>query len=410
MREEENPLEFEFDKIKQYIINPIEVGLWETTFIPLPFNNFIKMINNFFEHNSTQPISLITTLSNMYYIANPRYRQEYNIEEDVENHIKEFILTHKIEMINNQLTINNEFFFISPYRSYTYPSKIRVLSLHKTLGENLQKILEKLEYASLEKMRKRFSPKNILFEPYFFYTDKISNIIFSSTQEELDYLDRAFYSHNNEESMRMIGKAFESTLTRVYETLLRKDASLISSIGKLLSNIESEVKKILTDKNEVEKYTLENIQERIFKKCSSLEKENEKSVQKTIYEFREIAKNIAENKESQLTNTDQVLFPNAIQDQIQNILELRNQVSHHNTTISTNENSINMLFSYIQVYLWWEEASQTIKNWDGTKKEIIKEFEGLKTNKEILNFRYFSEKSLPLNPVRSRYVPSLPPQ
>ena len=48
MGKEENPLEFEFDKIKQYVINPIEVGLWETTFILLPFNDFINMINNFF--------------------------------------------------------------------------------------------------------------------------------------------------------------------------------------------------------------------------------------------------------------------------------------------------------------------------------------------------------------------------
>ena len=392
MGKEENPLEFEFDKIKQYVINPIEVGLWETTFIAQPLTEFSHMINNFFQPISNQSIPLLTTLSNMYYIANP-INQGYNINAEEQKYINDFISTHKIEIINNSLRINNESCVILPYSHYTYAPKIRVLSLHKTLGENLQNILNELKYASFEKMEKRFSPKNILFEPYFFYTSQISDSIFSSTQEELDYFKNAFDSYNNknnEESMRKIGKAFESTLTRIYETLLRKDASLISSIGKLLNNIESEVKNILTDENEVKKYTLNNISQTIYKECKNLENNNEDSVQKTINVF----KGIAESIEMQLKKTDQVLFPNIIQGEIQNILELRNQVSHHNTTISTNENAINMLFSYIQVYLWWEEASQSITNWDASKKEIIKKFEELRKDKTILNFRYFSEKCL----------------
>jgi len=390
----------EYKKIKQYIINPIETGLWETTFnlIPQEPNSFISRMHNFFQqshqiHNSS--IQIRTVLSNMYSIANPIY-QSYNISSEDNKYIKNFIKTYNIQMIDNYLTIDKEFIFISQTNNL-----IKILSLNKTLGENLKKIFTDLNYATLETKEKRFSPKAILFQPYFYYTQIISYALFSSTQEELSYFRRAVTSYNNssqqylfnnnhqyEESIRMIGKAFESRLTHIYETLLRKDASHLSSIGKLLSSIENEVKNILENTNQQKKYTIPSISKEIYKKCKDLEKTNEQNSQTIINTFKEIAKII----EKQLQSTDNVLFPPQIQKELENVQILRNQVSHHNTTQSTQENAISMLFSYIQIYLWWQEASQSIQNWDGTKKEIIEEFEELKKESKIMKLNSFLEK------------------
>jgi hypothetical protein len=388
--------EDEYKKIKQYIINPIETGLWETTFnlIPQEQNSFITYMHNFFQQSQQayNATNIITVLSNMYNITNNTIYQSHEHSD----YIKKFIETYNIQMIQNHLTIDKEFIFISQ----THNNYIKILSLNKTLGESLEKMFTELKYATLEKKEKRFSPKAILFQPYFYYTQIISDDLFSSTQEELNYFSRAITSYNSsqqylfnnnhqyEESIRMIGKAFESRLTHIYETLLRKDASHLSSIGKLKNSIENEVKNILENTNQQKKYTLSSISKEIYKKCKDLEKTNEPNPQTIINTFKEIAKKI----ENQLQNTDNVLFPYPIQIELENLLILRNQVSHHNTTQSTQEDVLSMLFSYIQIYLWWQEASQSIQNWDGTKKEIIEEFEELKKESRIMKFNSFLEK------------------
>jgi len=447
--------EDEYKKIKQYIINPIETGLWETTFnlIPQEQNSFISYMHNFFQqsqqlYNST---NIITVLSNMYNIANTAIHQSYNISDKDIDYIKSFIERYNIKMIQNHLIIDQEFIFISQ----TNNNYLKVLSLNKTLGDSLEKIFTELKYATLEKKEKRFSPKSILFQPYFYYTQIISDDLFSSTQEEFNYFNRAVSSYNNssqqylfnnnhqyEESIRMIGKAFESRLTHIYETLLRKDASHLSSIGKLLNSIENEIKNILENTIQPKKYTLLSLSKEISKKCQELEGENEQDSHEIINTFKEIANtlilenpsqpkkytllniskeiskkcNILEKNnqdtqtvitefneivkviETQLQTTDNVLFPNQIQKELEKVLRFRNQVSHHNTTQSTQEDVISMLFSYIQIYLWWQEASQSIKNWDEDRKEVIKEFEKLKIDDKIIEFNSFLEtKYIPKN-------------
>ena len=389
--------ENEYKKIKQYIINPIGIGLWETTFniLPQEEDSFLSFINNFFQNPQERTYSMnniITILSNMYDTNNTF--MEYNISDKNKNYIKKFIERHKIKKNQNYLTIDEEFFFISQ-NNYN----IKILSLNNTLGDNLEKICEELKYATLEKKDRLFSPKAILFEPYFNYVEIISDNLFDSRQEEVNYFNRALKSYNNsefsinnhkyEESIRIIGKAFESKLTHIYETLLRKDASHLSSIGKLLSSIEDELKKILENTNQQRKYTNESISKEIYHKCKELEKNNEESPQKIINIFRDIATKI---KEQLKTTENRVLFSPKIQIELDNMISLRNQVSHHNTTQSTQENAISMLFSYIQVYLWWQEISQSVQNWDGTKKEVIEEFEELKQNDEIMKFNSFLEK------------------
>ncbi len=396
----------EYNKIKQYIINPIENGLWETTFSNNPSqpDSFVSYIYNFFQQTQQYNDYIITVLSNMYYIANPpAINQSYNIPDNYNIRIKKIIEKYNIKIIQNNLIIDEEFLFI--FQS-TNSRKSTILSLSKTLVNNLEKIFEELEYnGTVEKKEKRFSPKAILFQPYFFYVQIISHDLFSSTQDELNYFNRAItaynsshhqYSfHNNhqyEESIRMIGKAFESRLTNIYETLLRKDASHLSSIGKLKNSIESEIKNILQITNQQREYTISSISEEIYRKSKSLERTNEQKPQKIINTFKEIAKAI--EKQLQHNNDDKVLFPPEIQKELENLLELRNQVSHHNTIQSTQENAISMLFSYIKVYLWWKEVSQHIQNWDGTKKEVIEEFERLKKDNSILKFKSFLEKPI----------------
>ena len=399
-----NKLEQEYHKIKRYIVNPIEVGIWETTFKVKERKeaSLFFYIKKFL--NSSQ-LSLADEIKNilfyMYNVVHSIHNNYDFIEKDRKDFIKELIEKYKINIYNDSIVIDNEFFFIYS-ENLIY---IKIFSLNKTLSENIEKILKEGEYASLEKREKRFSPKVILFQPYFFYTKIISHDLFYSSQEVLNYFNRAldlymygdrsnkgrYYkfmqNHEYEESIRMIGKAFESTLIHMYETLLRKDASHFSSIGKLLNSIKAEINDILEKKT---KYTLKTVSTKISTICQKLEKNKEKETSKILNEFKNIAREIKEQLNNK--NTDNVLFPNQIQQEIENVLKFRNQVSHHNTIQSTQEDVINMLFSYIQIYLWWQEASLSIKNWDGSKKEIIEEYEQLKKEMNIMKFNSFLEK------------------
>ena len=211
--------ENEFKNIKKYISSPINIGLWETQFIiinPPNIHSLIKYINNSKKKylNINQVNNIISILSTMYNLCSDT-NHSHECQE-----IKSIIEDNKIFIQNDIITIDKEYFFITDFNNNTF----KILSINKNVSLKLEDIMKKIGYAFLQSRKKVFSPKNILFAPYFFYTNIISKNIFSN-YEALDYFNRGIGHYNTqqyEESMRMLSKAYEATLQIYMKLYLEK--------------------------------------------------------------------------------------------------------------------------------------------------------------------------------------------
>ncbi|MBU1668753.1 hypothetical protein KKC13_10065 [bacterium] len=408
--------ENEIKRIEKYLENPINTGLWESTFqIKSNLENQESLVKYYVEkHNVTKKHTYNNFQEREY------YSKPYQVLNDIVGTSRDFaqdaILLQKfkqeVSKIRENLRIENGFFisskgifFIKKFPNYSIDRTFTVLSLNEEVITFLEKTFNDIGYASLQQRIKIRSEEDIYY-PYFFYTnfyiynllDNRSYIFLNQKEENYfresiklhfhlleelnqpsDPLNPNYKVHSYESCMIQIGHAVEVKLREVYTYLFHKETTNIQSLGGLLSEIEKEVKSILRSNNSsLGNTTSKKGFTKIFDLCRELSQEtlsdNEKKI---VSALRIIAKEIEKGDKSNKQNINQkensVLFPKTIYTSIELLKNYRNKVAHPNKPL-THLESTKMLFSYITVSLWWQEMCQKIDNWDISSEEIVKKF------------------------------------
>jgi len=179
--------------------------------------------------------------------------------------------------------------------------------------------------------------------------------------------------------MRILGKAFEATISHIYETLFRVDVSETSNIGNILKKIEIETKTIVNPKSDEKQFT--KVSKQIFDLCQELREHNGLSSCEVLNKFQKLGETIKlQEKQPNKANSESILFPKNIQRHLDIVKEYRNTIADHTQEVLVYNDVIKMLFSYIQICLWWKNSYEKIKNWDSDRKSILEEFVNMKNS------------------------------
>lgn len=267
------------------------------------------------------------------------------------------------------------------------PSSITIVSPNKKILQYISNLFKELGIDDKKYFYKIYSPENSLMELYVpmvnammqsnFLNDKS---VLKNISQGLDEIKEERFAH----CIRAIGIGAEETLVEVYETFIR-DKAKEAPLGNILSDLNNKIQLILFGKS--------NKKEGDFKKAktslgSLIENEKSKSnknndfldflifFQKQVIQILERSnKFIDEYSEQSIKNQSLPIFPSYVLRCLNDLITLRNRVSHRIergtsiVNVGYIESSI-AIRSFIGLVYWWQKEKIQI-DYNLRRKEII---------------------------------------
>lgn len=378
-------------EIIEFLSNPIEKGLWESKFLWSEndgvFSKLLIKDDDYLQQKST-PYNILLILD---YLSKKNKEKNFHVRplaneisslvskceiSDYDKYISFY--EEEVESLyigNSRIIINGKSSFVYQIPNYQNPY-LKILSLNREANEKIFKIFKSLNYLSTQSVRKVYSPKDILINPFFVYVDIISKDLFEDFSQNQFFQEsyKSFLSQEHENSMSKIGKLCEYTLTEIYETLFREFAPDGSTIGKLHSSIYSKVKKAL--ENPKKKNEEANFDE-LYEKANNLKgvkviddlKSTIRLLAELLKKDQKFSKNILEKNDEEYSFVN--IFPKHIALYLKKILNYRNSVAHNSGVYFGYIDNLKMLFYYISFHTWWVDTYSCI-DWKKNETEIIK--------------------------------------
>jgi len=294
------------------------------------------------------------------------------LQKDFEGEIQRYkSMNNKVSIERERISINEKFSLFSDE-----DDQLHLIALDKEIFIIISDILKLLNIFQSEKVRRIFSPEELLLNPYYAYSDIYSKKLFDDARS-LSLFNNSYTKFKEEEyehSISDLGKATEILLTNIYETLFREKISDGDTIGKLSNKLESSIDNLYQKSKKVLEYP--NYDE-IFKELKQLESDKTIEDKNIIDILRTMTRLLKQEQEhnkylhNDKKNISHSIFPSNIQKNLKKILSYRNTVSHSNGIKLGKPDNLKMLFYYVTLNLWWKDEYDSI-DWDASKEDIIR--------------------------------------
>jgi len=274
------------------------------------------------------------------------------------------------------------------HRDYPYTGEDTLLAKHKTIEllafekEPLEKIytfLSLLGKASDFTCYKLYSPEEELLSIYTKVTEVMLPYVVSS--KPVRALFSKMMSDYKDDSptatISTAGQVGEECLTQLYETLYRKPVPQNMTLGALRDSISEYTKKMkkvktssISNKNDAQK----EIKDKLTA-AKILNKQLLMQVCKVLLELDDTNHRnvVARLRTLEGLENDYSVFPQLIRTNLNNLLRLRNIVSHKSIDPVGMAEALQSVYYSLSLYIWWDTQRKKI-DWNKDSREIVHQF------------------------------------
>jgi hypothetical protein len=266
-------------------------------------------------------------------------------------------------------------------------NSISILSPDKKILTIISNLFIELGIENKAYFLKIYSPENYLMELYVPIVNIIrrtnfinDNTIKKNISQGLEEIKEHRFAH----CIRAIGIGAEESLVEIYETYIR-DKAKEAPLGNILSDLNNKIQIIVYGKSNKKDFDFKKVKTsmgKIIQNENQKAQSNSEFVEFLVFFQKEIInilekynKFIEEISEQSMKNQSLPIFPNYVLRCLNDLITLRNRVSHRIergtsiVNVGYIESSI-ALRSFIGIVYWWQKEKLLI-NYDLSRKEII---------------------------------------
>lgn len=242
--------------------------------------------------------------------------------------------------------------------------------------EDLIEFYKGLGLVKKYKIRRYFSPEEIVFSPYIYflshsYRNFINKQVGSKLEKSIDlFIEEEEYEH----CISTIGIMAEDVTIQIYETFFREISPRNHALGKMINSIHAKTNKNLGSKKQ--SFTFEDS----LKKLDNLIRKNQREVTKK--EILQLVKDTLSSMQiysKLIGKTNQILemkkfnsiFPIDMSHNLEELVKYRNDVSHKTTIRIEKYEALRATYCFVTLMLWWKHEQDQI-NWKEAEIDILK--------------------------------------
>lgn len=265
-------------------------------------------------------------------------------------------------------------------------------SLERKPLQTLGRLLELCGKISSWKVKRVFSPEEIVLAPYMVHLRSALPDMMHDPAA-VSHFDRAHTLYEERKftyCVSTIGLACEDYLTRIYESLFRAPIPKNHTLGEVFNLIGKKTKQQLS----IEKDELSNL-DPTFGKLNKMLAEGPKFSKKNMRQLVALQKTIlkhlerdrewlkAETEPDTPRRSGVSIFPQRLRENIVELISYRNATAHRTRTTIDDHESLRSAYCCVSLALWWERTHDTL-DFDKSSPEILAELvsrnTGVKTN------------------------------
>lgn len=261
----------------------------------------------------------------------------------------------------------------------TKSKTIEILAFEKEPLEKIYSFLSLLGKASDFVCYKVYSPEEELLSIYTKVTEVMLPYVVSSKPVRALFIKMMsdYKDDSPTATISTAGQVGEECLTQLYETLHRKPVPQNMTLGALRDSISEYTKKMkkvknstISNKNDAQK----EIKDKITA-AKTLNKQLLMHVSKILLEIDDANHKsvVARLRTLEGIENDYSVFPQLIRTNLNNLLRLRNIVSHKSIDPVGMSEALQSVYYSLSLYIWWDTQRKRI-DWSKDNREIVHQF------------------------------------
>lgn len=270
--------------------------------------------------------------------------------------------------------------YLNIYEHDTTPKKviIEIFALEKGPLETISNFLNLLGKISSPVCYKVYSPEEELLSIYTKITkEMLSYVIRSEAIRALFTKMMSDYENGNPTAaISAAGQIGEECLTQIYETLYRRPVPQNMTLGALRDSVSELTKKM----KKVKTNTISSkadVQKIIKDKLSTVKQVDKRTVtqiSKALLELSDFNQRTlaARIRTLEGLDNDYGIFPHVIRVNLNNLLRLRNNVSHKSIDPVGMAEALQCVYYSLSLYIWWDTQRKKL-DWNKDESGIVQE-------------------------------------